>query len=97
MKRLAQRVKVPVVGTMQALSGKMDKTGKVTLHSLGWSSSWSQDADLVIGAERMEGADLIKMRIVAGRNVSPAEVFIACGWEESSFEETEAIEEPDDD
>jgi hypothetical protein len=96
MKRLAQRTKVPVVGTMQALSGKMDKTGKVTLHSLGWSSSWSQDADLVIGAERDETAPLIKMRIVAGRNVSPAEVFIACGWEDSSFEETECIEEPDD-
>jgi hypothetical protein len=96
MKRLAQRVKIPLVGTMQALSGKMDKTGKVTLHSLGWSSSWSQDADLVIGAERDETAPLIKLRIVAGRNVSPAETFIACGWEESSFEETECIEEPDE-
>ena len=96
MKRLAQRVGIPVVGTMQALSGKMDKTGKVTLHSLGWSSSWSQDADLVFGVERAESAPLIKLRIVAGRNVSPAEVFVACGWEESSFEETECIEEPDD-
>ena len=97
MKRLAQRAGVPVVGTMQALSGKMDRTGKVTLHSLGWSSSWSQDADLVFGAERDESAPLIKLRIVAGRNVSPAEVFVACGWEESSFEETVCIEEPEDD
>lgn len=97
MKRLAQRTGVPVVGTMQALSGKMDKTGKVTLHSLGWSSSWSQDADLVIGAERDESAPLIKLRIVAGRNVSPAEVFIACSWEESSFEETIFIEPDEDD
>jgi hypothetical protein len=75
----------------------MDKTGKVTLHSLGWSSSWSQDADLILGVERAEGAPLIRFSIVGGRNVSPAEVFIACGWEDSSFEETECIEEPEDD
>lgn len=97
MKRLAQRVHVPVVGTMQALSGKMDKTGRVTLHSLGWSSSWSQDADLVFGVERDDTAPLIKMRIVAGRNVSPAEVMVACDWEESSFEETIVIEPDEDD
>jgi replicative DNA helicase len=97
MKRLAQRAKVPIVGTMQALSGKMDKTGRVTLHSLGWSSSWSQDADLVFGVERDPAVDLIKLRIVAGRNVSPKEVFIACDWKESRFEETECTESDEDD
>ena len=93
MKRLAQRTGKPIVGTMQALSSKMDRTGKVTLHSLGWSSSWSQDADLVFGVERAEGAPLIRFSIVGGRSVSPAEMFITCGWEESSFEETDATED----
>ena len=97
LKRLGQRASLPVVGTMQALPGKMDRHGKVTLHSLGWSSSWGQDADLVFGAEREENLPLIKMRIVAGRNVSPAELMIACDWEESSFEETECIEPDEDD
>jgi replicative DNA helicase len=35
LKRLAQRLKMPIVGTTQALTGKM-KGNEVTMHSLGW-------------------------------------------------------------
>lgn len=87
LKRLAQRIKRPVVGTMQALTGKMDKTRQVTLHSLGWSSSWSQDADLVLGVERDATAPIIALRIVGGRNVSPTVVELHCNWKESQFDE----------
>lgn len=97
MKRLAQRTGVPIVGTMQALPSKMDRTGRVTFHSIGWSSSWGQDADIVFGVERIADTPLIKFRIVGGRNVGAAEVMLACSWEESSFEETEVIEPDDED
>ena len=96
MKRLAQRAGIPIVGTMQALPGKIDKSGKITFHSIGWSSSWGQDADLVFGVERQDALPLIMFRIVGGRNVSPAEIVLACSWEESSFEETECIEPEDE-
>lgn len=89
LKRLAQRVKIPLVATTQALSSKMGRDGKVSLHSLGWSSAWSQDADLVLGVERIEDAPIINLRVVAGRNVSPREIAIACNWEESILEEIE--------
>lgn len=98
LKRLAQRIKKPVVTTTQALTSKM-AGGKVTLNSLGWTSAWSQDADLILGVERLDEADLIKFRVVGGRNVSPMEMGVRCNWEDSTLEEVnlQTDEEDDDD
>ena len=74
---------------------KMGKDGAVTLHSLGWTSAWSQDADLILGAEREPGAPIIRLRVVAGRQVSPTEITVAVNWEESRFEEVELGESED--
>ena len=95
LKRLAQRIELPLVGSTQALSSKMGKDGAVTLHSLGWTSAWSQDADLILGAEREPGAPIIRLRVVAGRQVSPTEITVAVNWEESRFEEVELGESED--
>jgi archaellum biogenesis ATPase FlaH len=96
LKRLAQRIDKPVLITTQALPGKMSK-GEVTMHSLGWSSAWGQDADLVLGVERVEGTQLVKLRVVAGRNVSPCEIGLAINWEESEIVEADADELESDD
>lgn len=88
LKRLAQRIKMPLVVTTQALSSKM-KDNKVSMHSLGWTSAWSQDADLILGVERRDTDPTINLRIVAGRNVSPREIQVRVDWENSEFEELE--------
>lgn len=94
LKRLAQRIDKPLVATTQALVGKMDKQGSVTINSLGWTSAWAQDADLILGVERISDSPLLRLRVVAGRNVPPAEINVGCNWEESLFQEVE-IEEYD--
>jgi replicative DNA helicase len=95
LKRLAQRLKIPIVGTTQALTSKM-KGDAVTMHSLGWTSAWSQDADLILGAARESGSDLIKFSIVAGRQASPFDIPIKCNWEESEFTEYEGGDDGED-
>lgn len=99
LKRLAQRTNIPIVGTTQALSSKMSH-GRVTMHSLGWTSAWSQDADLILGVEKVdvEGSNMVRLRVVAGRNVSSQEINVSTNWEESIIEEMdeEFLSEDDD-
>jgi replicative DNA helicase len=95
LKRLAQRIEKPVIISTQALTSKMSK-GEVTMHSLGWTSAWGQDADLVLGVERVEKSPVIKLRVVSGRNVSPREIGLAVNWEESTIMEANLDEYGDD-
>lgn len=97
LKRLAQRANIPLVGTTQALSAKVKGGGEVTMHSLGWTSAWSQDTDLLIGVEGEPDSRLIKVRIVAGRHVSPCVISVTCNWEESLFEEYDLDDDEEDD
>lgn len=97
LKRLAQRIEKPVLITTQALTSKLAKGNEVTINSLGWTSAWGQDADLVLAAERVDKSPVIKLRVVAGRNVSPREIGLAVDWEESTIEETGIDEEDLDD
>ena len=89
LKRLTQRIDIPLIGTTQALSSKMGKGKEVTMHSLGWTSAWAQDADIIFGVEKVENADMLVVRVAGGRNVPMAEVGVSCNWAESYFEETE--------
>lgn len=93
LKRLAQRTNIPVVGTVQSLLGKM-KDGAVTMGSLGWTSAWAQDADVILGVEKVTGTPNLRVRVVGGRNISNCEMTIACDWEESRFNEV-AFDEDD--
>ena len=95
IKRLAQRTNMPIVGSTQALPGKM-KDNKVTMGSLGWTSAWAQDADLILGTEKMEDSPLVKLRVVGGRNVAPREIPLSINWETSQFEEIEDYGEDDE-
>jgi hypothetical protein len=65
------------------------KEGKVSMHSLGWTSAWSQDADLILGVERRDTDPVVNLRVVAGRNVSPLEIQLQIDWETSKMEELE--------
>ena len=97
LKRLAQRTKLPIVCTTQALPSKMDKSGAITLYSLAYTSAWGMDADLILGVEKFVKNSTIKLRVTAGRNVSTREIVISCNWNECLFEEVDLEEEDDDD
>jgi hypothetical protein len=49
MKRLAQRIDLPIIITTQTLLWKM-RAGKVTADSIGYSSSFFQDSDVILGS-----------------------------------------------
>jgi archaellum biogenesis ATPase FlaH len=93
LKRLAQRIEIPVLATTQALPGKVGKGGEVTMGSLGWTSAWGQDADLILGVERVEKSPVIKLRIVSARNASPREIGLAVNWNESIIVEADTEED----
>lgn len=89
LKRLAQRTKVPIVGNTQALPSKVGKGGVITLGSLGYTSAWAMDADIILGVESVDGAPLVKVRVVGGRNVAPMEITLVCDFDRSEFEEVD--------
>lgn len=87
LKRLAQRHDIPVVITTQTLLWKM-RGGKVTADSIGYSSSFFQDSDVILGLEPVEGQDTIRnLKIVASRNCGPSETTLAWDFERGCFHE----------
>lgn len=81
-KRLAQNMEVPIVISTQVLLSKMEK-GRITGSSIGYSSSFLQDSDVIIAIER----EPAKIKIVASRNCEPKESFLNWDWGAVKFEE----------
>ena len=87
LKRLAQRHDIPVVVTTQTLLWKM-KGGKVTADSIGYSSSFFQDSDVILGLEPVpDYDDLRNFTIVASRNCGPSNTTLTWNWETGCFHE----------
>lgn len=87
LKRLAQRHDIPVVITTQTLLWKM-RGGKVTADSIGYSSSFFQDSDVILGLEPVEGQDKLRnLKIVASRNCGPSETSLTWDFETGCFHE----------
>jgi len=88
LKRVAQQFQVPVVMSTQALSWKM-RNGNVTADSIGYSSSFFQDSDVLYGLQREdENVDDTRLfKLMAGRNVSPMEVSLLWDWGTGDFRE----------
>jgi replicative DNA helicase len=87
LKRVAQRLDLPIVITTQTLLWKM-KGGKVTADSIGYSSSFFQDSDVILGLEPLDNDDTERrlLKIVQSRNASPnIENFITWKWETGCF------------
>lgn len=80
LKRLAQRADIPIVQTTQALSWKAKK--HLTLDSIGYSSSFAQDSDVIFGVEEVKNSDgevsehELLLRIIASRNCPRRDVRI---------------------
>lgn len=88
-KRLAQRFKLPIVITTQSLDWKKGKGGRLTANSIGYSSSFYQDADVIFGLEKPEESvdETRILSVLASRNSGPGSVHLAWGWDEGTFRE----------
>jgi replicative DNA helicase len=88
LKRLAQQYQIPIVIATQVLGWKMNK-GQVTADSIGYSSSFFQDADILIGLQREdENVDNTRvLKLMAGRNTGPMEVSLVWDWNSGEFRE----------
>lgn len=91
LKRMAQRYKVPVVISTQVLNWKMRK-GQVTADSIGYSSSFHQDADVIFGLQREDENvdDTRVLKILDSRNSGRAEVSLLWGWDTGTFREIDS-------
>jgi len=88
LKRLAQAKKIPVVITTQALSWKVGKGGKLDANAVGYSSSFVQDSDVLLGVEKQaEDEGMFILRIVLSRNTGPRATRLFMDWDTSQFEE----------
>ena len=88
LKSLAQRVNKPIVISTQVLNHKM-KNGQVTADSIGYSSSFHQDADVIFGLQRQDEDvdDTRTLKVIASRNSGPAEVDMVWDWDTGQFRE----------
>lgn len=85
LKRLSQTIDKPVVITTQTLLWKM-KGRKVSADSIGYSSSFFQDSDVILGLEPVEEDDEIRLlKVVESRNCAPTETNITWKWESGCF------------
>lgn len=88
LKQLAMSREIPVVISTQVLLWKM-KGRKVSADAIGYSSSFYQDSDVILGLQRQDEEDDTsrELKIVASRNCGPATADLLWDWEEGKFEE----------
>lgn len=90
LKRVAQKLNIPVIITTQTLLWKM-RGGKVTADSIGYSSSFFQDSDVILGLEPIETDDELRtLSIVQSRNTGPTLTSITWKWEKGCFHDESA-------
>lgn len=97
LKRISQRFDIPLLGTTQVLGWKLGnkKTRAITGDSLGYTSAYVQDTDLLLGVERnpdIENQSII--RVVEARTAPRAEIHVQWNWKTMEFTE---IEDGDED
>lgn len=78
LKRLAQTSRIPVVITTQSLVAR--SKGGLTIGSLGYTSAWGQDADLILGVERVPDTDYSKFHVMESRSGPRKDVYVEWDW-----------------
>lgn len=100
LKRLAQRFDIPIIGTTQVLSWKLGnkKSRQITAEAIGYTSSFAQDSDLVLGVESDPDIDnQAIIRVILSRSSPKGEVRIKWDWETMNFTEVDENEDGDTD
>ena len=92
MKRVAQRYDIPVVVSTQTLRSKL-RGGKVTADSIGYTSSFLQDSDIVLVLQRQDEEDdsSRSLSVAASRISGMGSTDLLWDWEEGRFEEYAAF------
>lgn len=92
MKRVAQRYDIPVIVSTQTLRSKM-RGGKVTADSIGYTSSFLQDSDIVLVLQRQDEEDDTSrsLTVAASRISGMGSTDLLWDWEEGRFEEYAAF------
>lgn len=90
LKRLGQKRSVPIVGSTQVLLWKLNKKRGLDEGAIGYTSSFIQDSDVVIGVET-PGEDtnspIKKLKVVLARTAPKFEVALHWNWEEMGVQE----------
>ena len=90
LKELAGRFQIPIVITPQVLSWKT-KGGKITADSIGYSSSFYQDSDVILALEFVDGDDeLRELRVEESRNCGKEETILTWRWDTGCFHDESA-------
>lgn len=95
LKRLAQKIRLPIVVTTQALPSRYNATIGLNINSVAYSSSFAQDSDVLLGIEKQEN-NTAKLSIVVSRNSPQADATLHWDWETGTLEEMESEEDEED-
>lgn len=90
LKRAAQNEDIPIIGTTQVLSWKLGnkKSRKITSDAIGYTSSFAQDSDLVLGVESDPDVDdQAIIRVILARSAPLGEIRINWDWANMDFTE----------
>lgn len=99
LKRLAQRFDIPIIGTTQVLSWKLGnkKSRAITSDAIGYTSSFAQDSDLILGVESDPDIDdQAIIRVVLARSAPKGEIRIKWDWDNMDFTEVGEEDEHND-
>ena len=89
LKRTAQTFEIPIICTTQTLYSKMRSGVKVSPASVGYSSSYAQDADTLIGleAEELDGITTHRLKVLLSRSGPMTQVELDFDWSKSIITE----------
>ncbi len=87
-KRLAQTTRIPIVISTQAMLYR--SKGGLKMESIGYSSSFAQDSDIVFGVEPHEQIQgMSRFKVLASRSSPKGEAFINFDWSNGLIEEVD--------
>ncbi|MFN2347138.1 MAG: DnaB-like helicase C-terminal domain-containing protein [Dermatophilaceae bacterium] len=90
LKRLARRREIPIVISTQVLLWKINKKKGLDEAAIGYTSSFIQDSDVVLGVETPgddPNSPIKRLKVVLGRTAPKFEVGLFWNWDELSVVE----------
>jgi replicative DNA helicase len=85
-KRLAQTTRIPIVISTQAMIYRAK--GGLKMESIGYSSSFAQDSDIVFGVEPHEQfPNMSRFKVIASRSSPKGEAYVRFDWGQGLIEE----------
>ncbi len=99
LKRLTQSKEMPLIVSTQVLTWKYSPKKGLQMNDVGYTSSFAQDSDALLGVESTNDEDVKRISIVAARNAASLRTDIRWDWDTGTFEElsTSSGEDDDDD